>query len=828
MKNYYYSSIQQKFLFISVLSFCILTHSFALNNSYAIESVQFTNATSENIDPMVYWTQTFETVAHRPETSPATAVTITVSGQGDWIYLKAYKGTNVNYITDGSATTLRMLKNGSYVVTPILNDGVATLTFAEGRTGKSITISTSEDGGETWTQFSTISKTTKNNTVSINNPSVNRLKISNDSGNDADIDNVTVTRALPPSSSDIKTNSATNITNISASVSATITLSASTIIESGVCYGTKSTPTFDGDKVVATTDKNNFALPLTGLLSRKTYYARAYAKTTDGDVLYGNQVSFKTLKGDGPLIPNVYYVSPNGDDTTADGSEGDPFFLVQKAIDLVEPGDVIIMKGGTYNYTKRINIGTAGGPGDEMIQLRAEEGKRALLDFSTMPVDGALQGIRLTGSYWHIYGLDIKGAGDNGMLIERNKPTGGKFSDIEALTDQAHDNVIEFCSFFENRDTGLQLKNYAKNNHIINCDSYFNEDPGQGDADGFAPKLTIGDGNYFYGCRAWNNSDDGWDGYLKCTEDNFPDDVVTIIEECWTWDNGFLKDGSKGQGNGNGFKMGGSNGKNQRHNMILKRCLGVNNLSKTFDYNNNKGDMWLFNCTAGYCLRSKESNQAAYNLKTTVADGKEIILTNCIAIWDGKDKSKSTYAPVTLNEDQLTTTCDFLATPDDFVSIDQTGLDAPRKADGSLPDIDFMKIKPGNTRLIDKGTPVGEFDYNGVGVTGINYKGSAPDLGWLETDENNPTGLENSMNNNESSLVIYPQPIVDKFTVMVNNEYGLNNHKIKILDVSGSLVYSNSFYGNCYFVSCENIPSGVYVLVVESTDNTYTQKIIIR
>ena len=70
--------------------------------------------------------------------------------------------------------------------------------------------------------------------------------------------------------------------------------------------------------------------------------------------------------------------------------------------------------------------------------------------------------------------------------------------------------------------------------------------------------------------------------------------------------------------------------------------------------------------------------------------------------------------------------------------------------------------------------------------------------------------------------------MVDKITVMVNNEYGWNNNKIKILDVSGSLVYRNSFDGNCYFESWENIPSGVYVLVVESTDNTYTQKIIIR
>ncbi|MCD8188208.1 MAG: hypothetical protein LUD57_06325 [Ruminococcus sp.] len=30
-------------------------------------------------------------------------------------------------------------------------------------------------------------------------------------------------------------------------------------------------------------------------------------------------------------------------------------------------------------------------------------------------------------------------------------------------------------------------------------------------ADGFAAKLTCGEGNVFDGCMSYNNSDDGWD-----------------------------------------------------------------------------------------------------------------------------------------------------------------------------------------------------------------------------------------------------------------------------------------------------------------------------
>lgn len=78
-----------------------------------------------------------------------------------------------------------------------------------------------------------------------------------------------------------------------------------------------------------------------------------------------------------------------------------------------------------------------------------------------------------------------------------------------------HDNIIENCTFVRCADTGLQMKNLATYNRVINCDAYYNCDPAHGDADGFAVKISHGTGNYFFGCRAWQNSDDGWDQFIK-------------------------------------------------------------------------------------------------------------------------------------------------------------------------------------------------------------------------------------------------------------------------------------------------------------------------
>lgn len=102
-----------------------------------------------------------------------------------------------------------------------------------------------------------------------------------------------------------------------------------------------------------------------------------------------------------------------------------------------------------------------------------------VLNFSAQTQSSGNRGLVLTGSWWHIKGISITGAGDNGMII-----SGG------------NNNLIDQCSFYRNRDTGLQIDNGASDNQVRNCDSYFNADPPDNDdADGFAPKLTAGSGN---------------------------------------------------------------------------------------------------------------------------------------------------------------------------------------------------------------------------------------------------------------------------------------------------------------------------------------------
>jgi hypothetical protein len=60
------------------------------------------------------------------------------------------------------------------------------------------------------------------------------------------------------------------------------------------------------------------------------------------------------------------------------------------------------------------------------------------------------------------------------------------------------------------------------------------------------------------------------------------------------------------------------------------------------------------------------------------------------------------------------------ATDDDFMSLDEALITGPRQNDGSLPDTNFMKLKPGS-KFIDKGADIG-----------FKYVGKAPDLGCFE------------------------------------------------------------------------------------------------
>lgn len=281
---------------------------------------------------------------------------------------------------------------------------------------------------------------------------------------------------------------------------------------------------------------------------------------------------------------NVIYASPNGG---GDGKSMNSPTDVLTAIKSVPAGGTIYLLAGTYKYSSTIMIEESNaGKAGAYKTMAAYPGAAVKFDFSGEAVSGTNRGFVLDGSYWHFYGFEIANAGDNGMLLSGDN------------------NIIEMMVFDNNQDTGLQLSRYNVSynsvsqwpsyNLVKNCTSRNNcDDATMENADGFAAKLTCGEGNVFDGCIAYCNSDDGWDLYAK--EATGPIGVVTI-KNCIAFRNGFTENGrGYGDCDGNGFKLGGG-GVGTRH--IVENCLSFENLNCGFTDNNNPkfGDMK--NCTA--------------------------------------------------------------------------------------------------------------------------------------------------------------------------------------------------------------------------------------
>ncbi len=93
----------------------------------------------------------------------------------------------------------------------------------------------------------------------------------------------------------LNTGEATAITSKQATLSAQITdTGGHTVSERGLCWSEQTEPTIAHYFQASTTSNNSFELTLTDLQVQTLYYVRAYAKTADGSIFYGNTISFST------------------------------------------------------------------------------------------------------------------------------------------------------------------------------------------------------------------------------------------------------------------------------------------------------------------------------------------------------------------------------------------------------------------------------------------------------------------------------------------------------------------------------------------------------
>ena len=420
-----------------------------------------------------------------------------------------------------------------------------------------------------------------------------------------------------------------------------------------------------------------------------------------------------------PTPNHEYYIAPNGNDQTGDGTIEKPWFNLQYAVNKASPGDHIICRGGTYKFDMRpdgnkltVRIKSSG-TAEVPIIIRCHEDEKPVFDFEQQLIEQSVgdRGILITGNYWWLFGLHITHAADNGIKLEGSH------------------NRIERCEFSYNLDTGLQLGfghkfsdtfpgvsendgTYCAYNDIIDCDSHHNCDYDSNygsDADGFACKMHNGRGNRFIRCRAWHNSDDAWDLYET--------DFDVILAECWAWESGvasdhqWVKDYIKKSssmsfsGNGNGIKLGGNGtGGSSKgiHYVFNSIAFGCNHSSsvKGFDCNSHKGGHVLvgclgFNNSYDFMFESggSQANTFFYN---NVCLGRQEI---CV----GTDDYNALATPMSKNgwTNHLVTG----VSADDFLSLDEEEALRPRDIHGGLPRkfgrlaADSKLVDAGNARL---------------------------------------------------------------------------------------------------------------------------------
>ncbi|NQX64349.1 S-layer homology domain-containing protein [Paenibacillus qinlingensis] len=292
-----------------------------------------------------------------------------------------------------------------------------------------------------------------------------------------------------------------------------------------------------------------------------TQYLTTYTK-----IVKNQTVDMKTYVDNGDI-----YVSS----TATSGGNGtiDSPLDLDTAIDYVRAGQKIILQDGRYVRNAKLEIKKGNdGSADAMKYLVAAPGAKPIIDF-----DKRSEGVVLSGNYWHVQGIDFTRSAAN----------------TKGFTVGGSNNIVESSRFYDNGDTGLQISRtdltesnkalWPSNNLILNCESFDNVDPSNNNADGFAAKLTSGTGNIFRGDIAHNNIDDGWDLYTKAGTGAIG---PVLIEDSIAYNNGTLTNNRVGDGDKNGFKLG---GEGIRVNHVIRNSMAFGNGAYGFTNNSNPG-----------------------------------------------------------------------------------------------------------------------------------------------------------------------------------------------------------------------------------------------
>jgi hypothetical protein len=415
-----------------------------------------------------------------------------------------------------------------------------------------------------------------------------------------------------------------------------------------------------------------------------------------------------------------FFVAPAGRDTNP-GTLEQPFATIQRAQEAVAPGDTVLVRGGTYHmqeaqiarrkgiYAYITSLDKSGAP-EKPITYRAYQDEKPVFDCSlVMPEGLRVDAFHIAGSWLRLQGLEVVGVQ---VTVKEHTQS------ICFENDGSH-NIYERLSMHDGQAIGLYSVR-GSDNLFLNCDSFNNwdytsENGRGGNADGFGCHPTTGStGNVFRGCRAWFNSDDGYD----CINSR---EAVTF-ENCWALYNGWSPK-FENLGDGNGFKAGGYGTlpadrlPNPIPRHTVRGCVAVGNKASGFYANHHPGGGDWFNNTA-------YRNGANFNMlcrladNRTEVDGYGHVLRNNLSYRSRGLLVK--FDPTKCQAEGNSFTLDLKLTDRDFVSLDEAEFFQPRQANGDLPKIGTLHPAAGSP-LIEAGVE-----------TGLPFHGARPTIGAFE------------------------------------------------------------------------------------------------
>jgi hypothetical protein len=411
----------------------------------------------------------------------------------------------------------------------------------------------------------------------------------------------------------------------------------------------------------------------------------------------------------------TYYVAPNGSDAGL-GTLASPWLTFARAQAAAEANDTVYFRGGDYVFTAGLNTCASmtdtvnvitldkSGAADKPIRYWAYPGETPKFDFSQLKDNCRVKGFNVTGSYLYLKGLEVTGAPQQPGNLLNNESWG--------IWIRGSNNIFEQINTHHHMGPGLFISS-GDYNLVLNVDSHHNYDPysksGAGqNADGFGAHIKANHpGNVFRGCRAWANTDDGFDTINA--------ESPVLIENSWAWLQGYYPGTTTPvpAGNGNGFKLGGFGGVYQAGapTHTVRFSVAFNNKASGFYNNHHPVANVFYNNTSvsnGYDFNMLgiDPSGAAINLgilRNNIAYGGTLV-TN---VSGADDVNNSWNLGVSVSSA-------------DFQSVSTEGWDAPRLPDGSLPALPHFRLVSGSD-LIDKGVNLG-----------LPFTGAAPDLGAFE------------------------------------------------------------------------------------------------